>query len=93
METEITSKEFSQCGVGISISFDKLVVGYDCEDRGDLHNWDRRGIVHAVICSAGHHTMSKEKLELMKELWKHGIKCTVLECSQVRMASLLLSTF
>ncbi|CAL8138262.1 unnamed protein product [Orchesella dallaii] len=69
----------SHSAVGISISFDKLVAGYDGEDCSE---WQRRGTVDAVICSVGHHPLSKEKLELMKELWAHGIKCSVLECSQ-----------
>ncbi|ODM97010.1 Eukaryotic translation initiation factor 2-alpha kinase 4 [Orchesella cincta] len=91
LESELTaataSKEHysqSQCAVGISISFDKLVAGYDGEDCSE---WQRRGTVDAVICSVGHHPLAKEKLELMKELWTHGIKCTVLECSQTLEAA------
>lgn len=78
----LSSKEYSRCGVGISISFDKLVAGYDGEDCSE---WNRVGTraVDVIICSVGH-PLSKEKLELMRELWSHGIKCAVLECSHVK---------
>lgn len=88
----LASKEYSQYGVGISISFDKLVAGYDGEDCAE---WNRVGTraVDVVICSVGH-PLTKEKLELMRELWSHGIRCYVLECSQVGkvLALLLLPT-
>jgi len=74
------SKEFSQYGVGISISLDKLVAGFDGEETVPI---GRQGSVDVLICSVGHYAFHKEKISLMKEFLDNNVPCAVLDESQV----------
>lgn len=74
------SKDITQSGVGISISLDKLVAGLEKEER-DRYGANRT--VDAIICSMGHHSMSREKITIMKDFLSHGIQCIVLDEAQV----------
>jgi len=70
-------KGTKQFGVGVSISLDKLISGLESEELERFRGGSR--IVEVVICSMGHHALSREKISIMKDFWAHGISCTCLD--------------
>jgi len=85
MSLEGNTREAGQCGVGISISLDKLIAAANGDEEND---WISKGPVDAVVCSLGHHPMAKEKINYMKELLSHGVHCCVLNGSQVSIRNI-----
>jgi hypothetical protein len=79
------AREGGQCGVGISISLDKLIAAAEGDEENE---WASKGPVDAVICSLGHHPMAKEKIILMREFLSHGIHSSILGGSQVSIFKL-----
>lgn len=80
-------RDDAPCGVGISISLDKLIAGFavDEEDENNTigKEWTRSGSVDVLVCALGHHPMIKEKIDMMKELLLHGIRASLVDASQV----------
>lgn len=83
----IEGRDDAPCGVGISISLDKLIAGYDPEEDEENNlgrEWTQKGSVDVLVCALGHYPMIKEKIDMMKELLAHGIHASILDASQVR---------
>ncbi|XP_030764956.1 eIF-2-alpha kinase GCN2 [Sitophilus oryzae] len=75
-QTNMITKDVQQSAVGISISLDKLVQAIQKEDSEEL---PKVTTLDTVVCSVGSNHLLKEKIKMLKCLWRHGIKSSLIE--------------
>lgn len=74
-----TVRELEQSGVGISLSLDLLISG--CQEEWiKVSGMSRQ--VDVIVCSLGHHLRTKEKIDLLKRFWSHGISSSAIDNSE-----------
>ncbi|KAF5298737.1 hypothetical protein FQR65_LT09606 [Abscondita terminalis] len=79
-EANMLNKEIQQTAVGISISLDKLLQALQEEDESDFLNVSS---LDAVVCSLTTKVSIKEKFRVLKDLWSAGIRCTLIESTNL----------
>ncbi|KAL0111656.1 hypothetical protein PUN28_013086 [Cardiocondyla obscurior] len=77
--TGMANKEIKQCGVGISVSLDKLVsaVAEACENGESKY-----GIDVAICCEGSPESegrKEKDMINVLREIWSLGLKVTILD--------------
>ncbi|VEN50557.1 unnamed protein product, partial [Callosobruchus maculatus] len=79
-QANMLNKGVQQSAVGISFSLDKLVQAIQKEQSDDLPKMDP---VDVVVCSVGFKQMVKEKTKILRSLWLAGIKCFLIESTNI----------
>nr|CAI5825581.1 unnamed protein product [Callosobruchus analis] len=79
-QVNMLTKGVQQSAVGISFSLDKLVQAILKEQSHDLPKMDP---VDVVVCSVGFKQMVKEKTKILRSLWLAGIKCFLIESTNI----------
>ncbi|GFR96851.1 eukaryotic translation initiation factor 2-alpha kinase 4 [Elysia marginata] len=70
----LSSSHIPVHGVGISISFDRLIAVIDDDEQIHRH----LSSSDVVVCTLGHHLMVKERLAVARDLWAAGFRTDLL---------------
>ena len=78
-----------QTVVGVHIAYDKIVAAareQSLSGATGASSWETGvGDVDVLVCSLGHKSLMKEKLSVLKELWKVGVSSTLMhDTNQVK---------
>ncbi|KAK4885013.1 hypothetical protein RN001_001284 [Aquatica leii] len=79
-EANMLNKDIQQAAVGVSISLDKLIQALQEEGESESVNVSS---LDAVVCSLSGKVSIKEKFRVLRDLWLAGIRCTLIEATNL----------
>ncbi|CAH0551983.1 unnamed protein product [Brassicogethes aeneus] len=80
LQANMLDKDVHQSAVGVSISLDKLVQAIQRESGDEVTVPDHLDV---AVCSIGTKPMLKEKAKILKSLWAGGIRCFLIESTNL----------